>query len=463
MISSTASPWRARLHSRLRAQPYPLLVTQERILHAALLWSSARVWVDALRAAGVGAGDRIVLAADAGAAFVPVLVAGLWEQLSMAVVQSGARDPQADLTHFDARLLIGPANAHHAAAPHCSDAGLPMNSLHPRSAAGERTPDCRLLLRTSGTSGDGRWIALSDRNLLAVLDSHAQAGPREARCMLSVLPWHHAFGLILDLLAGLLAGAEILRIAPGAGDPDRLLRLAQGHPVAHLNAVPITLERLRQSERGETLLRALSGGLVGGAAISAGLADFLCQTRLRVGYGQTEASPGICLGEPGEFCAGWLGRPLGCSVRVDEDGVLAFAGPNAALGEWTDAGLVVLDPERWVRSGDLACASEDGFLFQGRLADCFKMTNGRFLSAALLESQILALHPGMHLCMVGTVDGTWLELAIPNDHVDRLNQQALKVLLGQFGISGFRLHPVSPDRWVRSPKGDLNRRHAPWL
>lgn len=454
--------WRERLHAALVGRPYPLLVTPERILPAASLWTSARAWVAALRAAGIGAGDRVVLAADAGPAFVPLLVAGLWESLSLVVVSASGTDPLKQLEFFDARLMVG------ASASQCPDAarhdavGLPIPPLMPRSARRPRTPDCRLLLQTSGTTRSGRWIALSDSNLFAVLDSHRDAGPEAAACVLSVLPWHHAFGLILDLLAGLLAGAEIFRLERLGGDPDRLLSLVHDQPVRHLNAVPITLERLRQSERGAALLRGLTGGLVGGAPVSAGLADFLSQTRLRVGYGQTEASPGICLGAPGEFSASWLGRPVGCRVRVDADGVLAFSGANAALGEWTDAGLQVMDPARWVRTGDLVRAVDQGFLFEGRLADGFKMTNGRFLSAAVLEQAVMMLHPAIEACMVGTLDGRRLEVAISAEALAGLDQEALGRMLADYGVLQFRLHPVPSAGWVRRPKGDLDRRQPPW-
>ena len=61
-----------------------------------------------------------------------------------------------------------------------------------------------------------------------------------------------------------------------------------------------------------------------------------------VPHGQTEAAPGITFGEPGDWRPRWLGRALGCEVRRDDDGVLAFRGPNACVGEWRDGALVRL-------------------------------------------------------------------------------------------------------------------------
>jgi len=112
-------------------------------------------------------------------------------------------------------------------------------------------------------------------------------------------------------------------------------------------------------------------------------------------------------------------------VRVEEDGTLAFFGPNAALGDWTAAGLGTLDTGRWVGTGDLVRTQGDGYQFLGRLADSFKMANGRFLSAAAVEQAVLAACPKVELCMAGTLNGESLEIAISTDDVSAIDQDAL--------------------------------------
>jgi acyl-CoA synthetase (AMP-forming)/AMP-acid ligase II len=71
------------------------------------------------------------------------------------------------------------------------------------------------------------------------------------------------------------------------------------------------VRRLSEARGGMDLLRALRGGVVGGAPVDAELAALLAETRLRVGYGQTEAAPGVCLGAPGDWRAGAIGQPVG--------------------------------------------------------------------------------------------------------------------------------------------------------
>jgi long-subunit acyl-CoA synthetase (AMP-forming) len=189
------------------------------------------------------------------------------------------------------------------------------------------------------------------------------------------------------------------------------------------------------------------------------LAAALATTRLRVGYGQTEASPGVALGAPGEWRAGILGRPLGCEVRVHEDGELAFRGPNACLGAWHDGALHVLAPDRWVRSGDLARAEADGtLLFRGRVSDAFKLANGRFVQAGVVEAELCARVAGVRAALVSpSADGMTLRLALTCDGPLPTPAQVAPAL-GALARVPLELVAVAADAWVRTPKGEVDRR-----
>lgn len=454
--------WRARLHGPLRGRGHPVLHTGGARLVAAALRAGARRWSAWLRAAGVGPGDRVVCALPAVPAFVMVLLAALGDGLTLAPVAPGS-DVDEALATVDARLAIVPdGDAAGAGGAHVipDAAGGPPAGAPPalRRAAGAPSPSVRLLLETSGTAGARRRIALSDANVLAVVDAHAPPLALAGATLLSVLPWHHAFGLVLELLPALLAGAAVVRDPAGGRDLDALLALAAAHPVTHLSAVPRTVRLLGERPDGAALLARLRGGVVGGAAVDAALAARLAGTRLRVGYGQTEASPGICLGEPGAWRAGALGRPLGCAVRLDADGVLAFRGPNACLGEWRDGALLPADPDGWRRTGDLARAAADGsYTFEGRLADSFKLANGRFVAAAAVEAAVRARFPDVREALLSSPDGEALVLACtaagPLPAVD-----AVRPLLGPLAGRPLRVVAVDAARWARTPKGELDRR-----
>ena len=322
--NEAVSVWRERLYARFRGQPYPLLVFEEGVLPAASMWTGARVWSAAFCEAGLKAGDRIVLALPPSPTFLYVLIASLWNGFTLALLAPG-QEVESAVRSLDARASIG-GTALFTSWP-IDECGLPVAApVTLRPAQSPPTPDARLLLATSGTTLSPRWIALSDRNLLSVLDSHASPLNLDGARALSTLPWHHAFGLIIDLLPALFAGAEIVRDGRSGRDPEHTLALMNANRITHLNAVPLMVERLLAVSGGDEALRRLQGGVVGGAAVNATLATFLAATRLRAGYGQTEASPGIALGEPGEWEANLLGRPVGCQVRLDDQGALSFAG-----------------------------------------------------------------------------------------------------------------------------------------
>jgi long-subunit acyl-CoA synthetase (AMP-forming) len=478
------SRWQEVLYARLRGRPYPLFVFAECIVPAASIWSGARLWVTAFREAGLCAGDRIVLSLPSSPEFAQILVAALWESLTVAFVP-----PTTDLAalaenaeNLDARVVF--ANRDEITPSVWIPAGCegPSETMPPlRESRLPRTPEARFLLRTSGTtansyrsapqSPNGRWIALSDTNIWSVLDSHLPALrlSEERTRVLSVLPYHHTFGLILDLLPALLSGAEILRDPHGGRSPADLLALAAENGTTHLNTVPLTLKRLLKEPGGAEFLRGLSGGIVGGAPVDAELAAFLRTTKLRAGYGQTEASPGIALGEPGEWPdANYLGRPLGCTVTQDERGTLHFRGANQHYGLWTSAnGLQISDdnPNRYCNTGDVVRRDEvtGQLFFCGRTDDAFKLNNGRRIEAGVLETQLRAAFPTLQEVLLSSPDGETLRLFVTRRE-DAIPSAAptlpqYQTALGSLGPRLTAISSVQDAEWVRTPKGTVNR-HA---
>ena len=406
--SRSENPWREIIYQRFRGLPAPLLCFPDGIIPAASIWTGSRVWLDALRASGLLPGDRVACALPPCPAFVQLLLAALWEGYTLALLPEGHVSEET-LSSLDIRLLI--ADQPDAGLRRDHD-NLPEHSARPalRPVKSSPTPHIQLLARGSGTSGVSKWVALSAANLLSVVRSHSPLLALEEARVLSVLPWHHLFGLVIELLPALFAGAEIIRAERGGRDPRELLTLGLEHQVTHLNAVPLTFLRLLEQPEGEALIRSLRGGVVGGAPISQYLATALHGTRLRVGYGQTEAAPGIALGEPGAFFEGCLGSALGCETRVTKEGMLEFRGPNLCLGLWGHAQLVAQDPEGWRCTGDLVEATTLGLRFVARADDCFKLANGRMVTPAAIESALRAKAPEHARFWVFTADNETLSL-----------------------------------------------------
>lgn len=450
--------WRDRLWAWLRGRATPMVVFEDRIIPAASVWTGCRAWLAEFRRLGLAPGDRVVLALPPSPGFLMALTACLWEGLSTAVVAPPRDRDEADALAdaLDARFILGgPGACAIEADPH----GLPVESApSPRPTRLGPTPDVRLLLHTSGTTGDRRWVALSDENILSVIDSHApRLGLQDAR-VLSVLPWHHAFGLVIDLLPALAGASEIVRDSSGGRDPACMLHLMKDWDITHASLVPLHVARLLACEHGPAALQRLRGGVVGGAPVRSGLARSLRSTRLRPGYGLTEASPGVTLGQPGAWEDGAIGVPVGCEVRLDESGQLLVRGPNVCLGFWENGRLVRGEPGRWLATGDLAEPHAGGLRFIGRLGANFKLSNGRLVEAERLEDRVRRLHPSIEDAVLRSSDGESLELVLGlNGSARAADGWDLSDALGALAARVRRVTALPAHDLPRTPKGAVDR------
>jgi len=444
------------IYNRFRGLPAPLLCFADGIIPAASIWTGTRVWLEELRQCGLEPGDRIACALSPSPAFVMLLLAALWEGYTLALLPSDNVEEQV-LLELDARVLVG--NLSNASIQVDGD-NLPESNFTAcplRDTQGCRTPEIQLIARSSGTSGRGKWVAVSSEALLSVLRSHGSLLNLEEARVLSVLPWHHLFGLVIELLPALFAGAEVIRSASGGRDTKELLALGKEHAVTHLSGVPLTFLRLIELRGGLDLIQSLRGGVVGGAPVSDSLATYLRGTRLRVGYGQTEASPGISLGEVGAFSSGCMGIPVGCEVRIEPDGLLQFRGDNACLGYWVD-GEFVPEKSDWRSSGDLAEWTPDGLRFIGRADDRFKLANGKMVSPSLIEERLRMLTFSNALFWVFTRDNRSLSL-----FYSTTSGQPLTSTLVEEAFDGLRslcdeITQQPASFFLTTSKGELNRR-----
>ncbi|MEM1164831.1 MAG: class I adenylate-forming enzyme family protein [Planctomycetota bacterium] len=370
---------RERLYNSLTSSPAPVFFFGESAIPGPSIWTAARKWVSMFRHLGVAPGERVVLSLDPGPGFLAALVAGIWEEFTLVLPGFGDR-PEEVADETKARLILDEETT----------AGRPGTVTQMPLFVTEPTPAARFLLRSSGTSGrSDRFVALSNENILAVAESHQYAVPPEGSVALSLLPWNHAFGLVLELLPALWSTTMFVRTQDAARDPAIALEWSNRFDVRWANMVPLQAARLAASSGGLAWLRGLDGGIVGGAPVDGALADVLATTKLRPGYGQTEASPGITLGEPGEWGDRCIGQPVGCETEITPDGELVVTGPNVCLGVWEHGALTEFDPNRALHTGDLVERLPSGSLaFVGRTDHRFKLSNGRLVDAPALERDL---------------------------------------------------------------------------
>jgi fatty-acyl-CoA synthase len=102
----------------------------------------------------------------------------------------------------------------------------------------------------------------------------------------------------------------------------------------------------------------------------------------------------------------------GNDVRPGEPGEVLLHGPNVMTGYWgkPDATAAVLSPDGWLRTGDVAVADEEGFLYiRDRIKDVI-ISGGENIYPAEVED-VLHKHPAIADCaVIGVSDEQWGEV-----------------------------------------------------
>jgi hypothetical protein len=351
----------------------PTITVGDLLVDGPRLWNGVVRWVEAFRAAGLQAGNRLVVALPSGPAFAEVALAALWDGLTLAPVSPDTDPVQAAAT-YDPTAAVAPAGGFSGRAVawafHADPSGGPLalpSALRPTGppideepdptarplgtlTSGRPTPEVRLLTPAIAVPS---WVALSDANLRHTVDGVLDSlRPIDAR-WLSVLPWWRSDGLMVDLLPAVFSGAEIVR--PKAEGPDGLAGVAEIADLVEVRrpthaVLPLPLVReLAAYWGGLSPLRCLLDGIVTGPGVDAELAAALSTTNLRTHRGAPELSNLVTLGEPGVWRPGVLGRPIGCRLDDDLLGAKAIRGVNLCYGTWHDATLTVEDPARALR------------------------------------------------------------------------------------------------------------------
>jgi long-chain acyl-CoA synthetase len=292
----------------------------------------------------------------------------------------------------------------------------PLEGLFPGPSAPlvERDDgDVALLMFTSGTAGSPKAAMLTHGNLRANLhqtQEHPGRALRPDDVSLGVLPLFHIFGLNVVLGLSLWAGASVVLVE--RFDPVSALETIAAHNITMVAGVPPMFAAWLGLPAEEA--RALSGvrlAVSGAAPLTAEVAEaFERRFGLTVheGYGLTEASPTVTSSiAVGGAPPGSIGLPLsGVELRlVDPDGQDTLSGdpgeiwvrgPNVFQGYWNDpaATAAALTPDGWLRTGDVAVADDDGYLYIVDRAKDVIIVSGFNVWPAEVE-EALAEHPGV--------------------------------------------------------------------
>lgn len=357
----------------------------------------------ALENAGVRPGDRLLLVCENGSAAVSLYFACTTLRAWPAIVNARLSDREIGeiRRHCHPRLAAfateGSIHAlRHAQKGHAVDArvtGLPGILFGPvdHDAVCERAEsdpenDVAALIYTSGTTGEPKGVMLSHKNLLFAAVGAARVRRLTSRDrVLSVLPISHILGLSGVLLGAFANGAEVQLLT--RFDPASLLGKLENAGTTILIGTPAMYSMTAEYAARKNLSRLSAPDLriisTAGAPLDSATkanAEAVFGQPLRNGYGITECSPTVTLGDSDTSSTDLgVGRALpgietrivdgsGADVGRGEVGELWVRGPGVMKGYYRapEETARAIDANGWFRSGDLVRCIDGNFTIVGR-------------------------------------------------------------------------------------------------
>lgn len=259
--------------------------------------------------------------------------------------------------------------------------------------------DTAMIIFTSGTTGKSKGVMLSHTNLITNVEA-VEYDVEPGKTLLSVLPVHHAFCLVMDWLKGFSLGATVCI-------NDSFLHMARNMTLFKpevMLMVPMIVETIyKKLESAAKLLpkklvaqKAFGGNLktvfVGGAHLDRYYIDKFAAYGVNIyeGYGMSECSPVISSNTPTCHKPGSVGKVLKNAQVAFEDGEVLVKSTSVMQGYYKmPAETAETLKDGWLHTGDKGYIDEDGFLYiNGRVKNLIILSNGENISPEEIENKL---------------------------------------------------------------------------
>ncbi|MEX6504427.1 fatty acid--CoA ligase [Pseudomonas zhanjiangensis] len=339
------------------------------------------------------------------------------------------------------------------------------------------------LFYTTGTTGNPKGVYFTHRQLvLHTLNELGTFAAYEGQPLLRsndvympITPMFHVHAWGVPYVATTLG---VKQVYPGRYEPNMLVRLFRAEKVSFSHCVPTILQMLLECEEGQRTDFAGWKILLGGSAVTLGLAGQAAGKgmRMHVGYGMSETCPLLCMTHLREEELALpmdqqlplrikTGVPIPLvDLRIVDAGGNDVAHDGEALGEvvvrapWLTQGYLG-EPQKgaelwdggWLHTGDMASIDGRGVVeIKDRIKDVIK-TGGEWISSLELES-LISSHASVNaVAVVGIPDEQWGErpMALVVCKLgENLDRQAIEAHLLQFVESG-RINKWAIPRTIR--------------
>lgn len=260
--------------------------------------------------------------------------------------------------------------------------------------------DLAMICFTSGTSGSAKGVMLSmnsiSNNVAYKLDLFSRYVGTN---VLAILPFAHIYGLVIELLLPLCAGAITNIIISNSISIKNIISSCIILSPKIIFVVPRLIEYLiNENYNLKRLFKGLDFLSVGGAELKNEVEKKMQQNNIgiAIGYGATECGTRITLATAQEYKSGSVGKVVsGLELKIADTGEILVKGENVMLGYYKDpeATAQKIDKDGWLHTGDAGYMDEDGYLYvTGRIGqDMIVLPNGENIHPEDIENKLNAL------------------------------------------------------------------------
>lgn len=342
--------------------------------------------------------------------------------------------------------------------------------------------DIATIIYTSGTTGKSKGVILTQENIAKNVES-VQYEKEPGCVMLSVLPIHHAFCLVMDWMKGFSLGAVVCI-------NDSFMHMVRNMSIFKPDVmlmVPMMIEMIQKRLSAadpaipkKVLAEKIFGGnlkiiFTGGAHLDPYYIDQLEEYGVDVfeGYGMSECSPVISSNTPDHHKKGSIGKPLpNVEIRIENDEI-QVRGTSVMKGyldmpKETEETL----KDGWLHTGDKGYLDDDGFLFiNGRVKNLIILSNGENISPEEIENKLAIAPLIAEVVVTGENNGLTARIYADQDliQIKNLSEDDVKAELQDVIDSYNRSQPtyrqitglvVRKNPFIRNATGKIKRTEA---